>query len=305
MLNDEIYSKIKMNRLLLGDFAVFGYIKIYKGDLLVREYEAYKSVYCGLCRQMGKEYSFLSRFLLSYDCTFYALFLMSLKRSCKGFEKGRCRFNPLKGCGFCKCEDDALSKASAVNIILSYYKILDDIDDGGFFKRVLLKTVKPLLSHWRKKAMKRYPAFDRLAENMLNSQRKAEQNPECGLDMAADPTAEFLASVLEIEGSGKESRIYRQIGYGLGRFIYLADAVDDFNKDSKSGNFNPFNMYEENRLDVMKNNLSQSLAMTFEAYNLLDLVDFKGIIDNVILKGLPAVQSEIIKKFEVEYERPV
>ena len=45
--------------------------------------------------------------------------------------------------------------------------------------------------------------------------------------------------------------------------------------------------------------------LTFEAYNLLDLVDFKGIIDNVILKGLPAVQSEIIKKFEVEYERPV
>ncbi|MCH5304641.1 MAG: hypothetical protein J1E41_07235, partial [Ruminococcus sp.] len=207
--------------------------------------------------------------------------------------------------GFCKCVDDALSKASAVNIILSYYKILDDINDSGFLKRALLKTFKPILSRWRKKAARRYPEFDRLAQKMLESQQKAEENPECGLDMAADPTAKFLASILELEGSGNESRIYRQIGYGLGRFIYLIDAVDDFEKDSKSGNFNPFKMYKENRLDVMKNNLSQSLAMTFEAYNLLELVDFKGIIDNVILKGLPTVQSEIIEKSEVAYERSV
>jgi hypothetical protein len=43
--------------------------------------------------------------------------------------------------------------------------------------------------------------------------------------------------------------------------------------------------------------------MTYDAYNLLDLVDFKGIIDNVILKGLPTVQSELMEKFEVEYEK--
>lgn len=277
---------------------MFGYIKIYKSELLVREYEAYKSVYCGLCKKMGKDYSFLSRLLLSYDCTFYGMFLMSIKRSCKGFEKGRCRFNPLKTCGFCKCEDDALSKAAAVNVILSYYKLIDDINDSGAFKKTALKIIKPLLSRCRKKAKIRYPELDRLADEMLKAQQKAEKNPECGLDMAAHPTAEFLASLLELEGSGEEKRIYRQIGYGLGRFIYLADAVDDFYKDKKLGSFNPFNGYRENRRDVMRNNLSSSLAMTYEAYNLLTLVDFKGIIDNVILKGLPSVQSEVIEKFK-------
>lgn len=282
---------------------MFGYIRVYKNELLVREYEAYKSVYCGLCKKMGKEYSIFSRFLLSYDCTFYAMFLMALKRSCDGFESGRCRFNPLKKCSYCKCGGDALSKAAAVNVILAYYKLLDDINDSGFFKRAALKILKPFLSRWRKKAAKRFPYIDKAAEKMLVSQIKAEKNPECSLDMAAHPTAEFLAYLLECEDNSIESRIYREIGYGLGRFIYLIDAADDYFKDVKKNNFNPFKFYDDNRVEVMKNNLSSSLSMTFDAYNLLDLVDFKGIIDNVILKGLPTVQSEVIKKYEVNNEK--
>lgn len=75
---------------------MFGYLQIQKSELLVRESEAYKAVYCGLCRQMGKDYSVFTRFTLSYDCTFYAMLLMSLNRSCKGFKDGRCTCNPLK-----------------------------------------------------------------------------------------------------------------------------------------------------------------------------------------------------------------
>ncbi len=284
---------------------MFGYIKIYKSELLVREYEAYKSVYCGLCKKMGKDYSFLSRMLLSYDCTFYAMFLMAVNRSCEGFENGRCRFNPLKKCSFCLCKDDALSKAAAVNVTLSYYKLVDDINDSDFFKGIGLRIIKPFLSRWRKKAMRRFPEIDKLADEMLEAQFKAEKNPDCTLDMAAHPTAEFLASLLVSDGVGNDARVYRQIGYGLGRFIYLADAADDYEKDIKTGNFNPFKSYNDNRAEVIKNNLSSALAMTFDAYNLLDLVDFKGIIDNVILKGLPTVQSEILRKFEVNDEKSV
>ncbi|MCH5300898.1 MAG: hypothetical protein J1E56_06215, partial [Ruminococcus sp.] len=114
---------------------MFGYIKIHKEELLVREYEAYKSVYCGLCKRMGKEYSFLSRFILSYDSTFYAMFLMSQNYKCTGFERKRCACNPLKKCTFCKGGEEALSKASALSVILAYYKLVDDINDSGILKQ--------------------------------------------------------------------------------------------------------------------------------------------------------------------------
>ena len=40
---------------------MFGYLQVRKSELLVREWEAYKAVYCGLCKQMGKDYPFLTR----------------------------------------------------------------------------------------------------------------------------------------------------------------------------------------------------------------------------------------------------
>ena len=276
---------------------VFGYIRIQKSELLVREYDAYKAAYCGLCKRLGKDYSFVTRFILSYDCTFYSIFLMSVRRSCSGFKDGRCRFNPLKKCKFCQCTDDADSKAAALSVILAYNKLIDNIGDSSFFKRGLYKLVKPLFSRWRKKAAKRYTELDKIVSEMMMAQAEAESDPECGLDRAADPTATMLARVLELEAETEsERRIYSQIGYGTGRFIYLIDAVDDYPDDVKSGNFNPFKDIQENKFDVMSANLSQAAASVFDAYNLLDTVDFRGIIDNIILRGLPSVQTEILDK---------
>ena len=51
---------------------MFGYVRPYKDELRVREYEQYKAIYCGLCRALGKNYGVLSRLTLSYDCTLFA-----------------------------------------------------------------------------------------------------------------------------------------------------------------------------------------------------------------------------------------
>ena len=202
---------------------MFGYIKVHQDELLVREYEAYKSVYCGLCKKMGKEYSFLSRFILSYDCTFYAIFLMSQKYKCTGFEQKRCTCNPLKKCKFCTGGDEALSKASAFSVISAYYKLLDDIQDSGFVKKTFIRMIKPMFSHWRKKAAKKYPYIDTETKLMLENQFKAEADENCCLDKACEPTALLLANILKAEAQNEaEKQIYSQLGYHIGRWIYFS-----------------------------------------------------------------------------------
>ena len=59
---------------------MFGYVTIYKPELKIKEYEAYKGVYCTLCKEMGKEYGVLSRFLLSYDGAFYVMYKLGLSK---------------------------------------------------------------------------------------------------------------------------------------------------------------------------------------------------------------------------------
>ena len=75
---------------------MFGYVRVDKPELKVKEYEMYKAVYCSLCKSLGKHYGILSRFTLSYDFTFLALLNMSLKDGCNIIEQKRCAFNPLK-----------------------------------------------------------------------------------------------------------------------------------------------------------------------------------------------------------------
>ena len=280
---------------------MFGYVKIAKGDLLVKEYETYKSIYCGLCKEIGKKYSVFARFILSYDCTFYATLLLSLNNSSINFERKCCVCNPFKKCTYCKTDNSELSKAAALNVILSYYKIIDDIQDSGFFKKIFYKMVKPLFSHWRKKASKIYPEMDNTVFTMMKSQSEIEKSQNCILDLASDPTAKMLGEILKFEGkTDKEKRILYQMGYSLGRFIYFIDAVDDYKKDIEKNNFNPFKYIDFEKYETMQRNLSQAIATFYDAYNLLEIKNFKGIIDNVILKGLPTVEEEILKKVKGE-----
>ena len=218
---------------------MFGYLQIQKSELLVRESEAYKAVYCGLCRQMGKDYSVFTRFTLSYDCTFYAMLLMSLNRSCKGFKDGRCTCNPLKKCKFATDSGDAYRKAAAFSMISVYYKIIDDIQDSGFFKKLLCRIIKPFFSHQRKKAADKYPVMDKAVSDMMKMQYDAEHSEKPSVDMSAHPTALMLAAVLSSEAHDEiQKRVLYEFGYHIGRWIYLVDAADDIEKDIKSNGFN-------------------------------------------------------------------
>lgn len=276
---------------------MFGYLQIHKDELKVKEYESYKSVYCGLCKQLGKDYSFLTRLILSYDCTFYAILIMSLKRSCTGFKDGRCRFNPLKKCKFALSMDDSYSRASALSVISAYYKILDDIHDSGFFKGTAYRIVKPFFRHWQKKAAMRFPELDRIVNAMMNSQLEVEQSGNCDIDSAAHPTAVMISEAAALEAENDiQRRVLEEFGYHIGRWVYLIDAADDYEKDKKHNNFNPFVSRGDFDKDYVNSVLSQSLARAYDAYNLLDIIDFKPILDNMLLYGFPNRQNAVLFK---------
>ncbi|MDO4881724.1 MAG: DUF5685 family protein [Oscillospiraceae bacterium] len=286
---------------------MFGYLQIHKDELKVKEYEAYKSVYCGLCKQLGRDYGFLTRLILSYDCTFYAILLMSLKRSCTGFSDGRCKFNPLKKCKFADCKDNAYSKASALSVISAYYKVVDDIDDSGFFKRIALKIAKPFFGRRQKKAARRFPEIENIVSEMMKNQKAAENDELVTIDKAANPTAKMISDLAALEGGNDlQKRVLSEFGYQIGRWVYLIDAADDYEKDKKSGNFNPFIKADINDKDYINSVLSQSLARAYDAYNLLDIIDFKPIIDNMMLYGFPNKQNAVLNnRQEVKNEQSV
>ncbi len=280
---------------------MFGYVTVDKSEMLMKDFETYKAVYCSLCKQLGKDYSFLSRFILSYDCTFYALIALSLKNSCNGFCTGRCKFNPLKKCNYLKSDNDVLSQASALSVITAYYKLIDNIEDGGFFSRIGCYMVLPFFSRWRKKAKRRYPEIDAAVSKMSHDQSVVEQDDSCIVDKAADPTATMLATVMSLLDEQEDNKkIFHTFGYFLGKWIYLCDAANDYDDDFKHHSFNPyiiaFNDDIKSHVDDINASLNNCLSQAMLSYNFMKPKRFERIIENVLLIGLPKKQKSILYK---------
>lgn len=286
---------------------MFGYIKVNQANLSTEEREIYKGIYCSLCKRLGKDYSVFARFILSFDCTFYAMLALDLAEQAPCCHEGRCRFNPLKKCNYIQSETKALSLAAALSVILAYYKLLDNLHDSPWYQKILYRILQPFFARWRKKAMSRYPKIDVSAKKMMEAQWKAEENPDCVLDMAAEPTAVMLSEVcallpehIDLRNGLEKSRterILKAMGYFVGRWIYLIDAADDYEKDSKHHNFNPFILSSINADDLpshMKATLNHALSEALLSYGLLDKGRYDSIIQNVLCISCVNIQNKII-----------
>lgn len=280
---------------------MFGYLRPDKPDMKIREYETYKSAYCGLCRYLGKDYGIISRLTLSYDCTLLAILMMSLKNESIDFVGKRCVVNPLKKCNYCLSNGESYHFAGAVSVIMTYYKFEDAILDSGIFKRFAARFLKLLFRRSHKKAARAYPKIEEITKTMIAEQVKIEKNKNAGIDPAAEPTATAISRLCVLMGGTDDERIILgEFGYYLGRWIYLIDAADDYFDDKKKDSFNPFvNKFEENDkadnleiIDYCNATLNHSASMALAAFNLLDLRLHKPILENIMNLGLASVQRQ-------------
>lgn len=282
---------------------MFGYVKVYKPELKIKDYEVYKAVYCSLCKELGKDYGIIARCFLSYDLTFYALYRKAvLQDKCDNFKNGRCKFNPLKKCNYIVGDDEVLKEAAALTIILSYYKTKDSIDDSKGIKKFLYKLAYPYIRRKYKKAKQNCIELENIISNCMKRQSEIEAEKTVSVDLAADSSAKALSFIFAfgIEDEQKR-RISERFAYCLGRWVYLSDAYDDIPKDLKTGNYNPFILkYNIKNSDFDEEPIIQTLNLSANeaamAFNLLDLKHYKDILENVIYDGLENQQKAIQNK---------
>ena len=287
---------------------MFGYVKPDKPELKIKDYETYKAIYCSLCRTLGKEYGLLARFLLTYDAAFYALLKKSVlqaKPDCA--YNGVCRFNPLKKCNYIDT-DSYLKDAAALTVIMFYYKVLDNINDGKPLKRMAARLVYPYIKIKFNKAVKKYSKYNDIIKASTYEQARVENEKTDSIDIAAHPTAVSLQKIFSVGIEDEtQKRIVERIGYCLGRWVYLMDAFDDLESDIKAGAYNPFAL--KYKLDksfltgdnkAIEDDIIKSIRLTANetglALELLDKNCYKPLIENIIFDGMEAELMKIIKK---------
>ncbi len=278
---------------------MFGYVTAFKPELKIKEYEVYKGIYCTLCKEMSREYGFLSRFLLSYDGTFYVMYKLGLSKDNINVTNSHCSFNPCKKCMKITCESNEYKLASAITVILAYFKLKDNLHDSNIFKRFLLYIIYPYFAFIKNKAKKKYPEIFQCVQKNMQQQFETEKEPEISLDKSAHSTAQILSYLFGINQVGEKKENAEQFGYQLGRVVYFLDAFDDYEKDVKTNSFNPFKN-TENLVDDATRTINMSVVVLTEILKNQDFHDFSTIIENVIYDGLNYQLDRITKKYRGE-----
>lgn len=273
---------------------MFGYVKPVTSELLVREYEFYKATYCGVCRAMKRHTGAFSNVSLSYDSVLLALLRMLLveKDDIRAI-KHRCAAHPIKSRGML-AENSALEYTARAFALFTYYKLKDDEADGGLGRRTMVALAKPISSAAKRKAGIR--ELSDIMKEKLAAISECERDRCESVDIPAAIFGELLGEVFAYGISGSDRTVYYTFGYHLGKFIYAADAAEDYEEDIKRGSYNPYALtwgeggLTEQMRDAIKCALLLECRKIEGAMNLLPFGNrqtIENIVNNIVYLGLP------------------
>ena len=272
---------------------MFGYVKPVHSELLVKEHEFYKATYCGICRAMKKHTGFFSNAALTYDSVFLALVrMLFVSDSDIGVERRRCVAHPMRKKGMLR-ENDAIVYTAKAFAILTYYKTLDDIKDEKLLKKALVSGARPIFKRGTKKASLDY--IEGICAEKLSAISEMEERGEASVDNPSSLFGELLGEIFAFGFSGNDRLVLYTAGYHLGRFIYAADAAEDYEDDRRSGKYNPYVIAYGGAPLTQENKNTIKCALVLECRKIEGAVNLfpfgerrviENIIKNIIYLGL-------------------
>lgn len=277
---------------------MFGYILPRRDKLSQEQQDRYRAAYCGLCRSLKEEYGFRARFLVNYDMTF--LYFLLQNGAPQQATKCFCPAHP-----FCKkaClpNDAVMTYAADMSVLLSYWKLCDAELDGRFFQKLGAKLLKRLYKKVYQKAADRLPQANAVFSEQLSALQALEQAQCASIDRTADAFAKMLSGCVCYLTQKENRRAFEQLLYHIGRFLYLADALEDLPKDLQADRYNPLRYrYELSENSLRPEDKAQlvqtvdaSIDMAATAFELLPKSADAELLENVIYYGLPTVLKAV------------
>jgi hypothetical protein len=170
-----------------------------------------------------------------------------------------------------------------MNLLLAYWKYRDTERDR---ERGIQKQLASRLNSAYDEICKAYPEQAAGVEKALEQIWAMEDGQEPDVDRLCALSGDMLGSVF----APKEdvfAPVLREIGKGLGKFVYLMDAYEDYEKDIKKGRFNPLDAlqgpgYEE----LIRDSLTGMLSEACQAMDLLPLSQDIELLHNVVYEGV-------------------
>ncbi len=260
---------------------MFGFVTANLKELTKEELRRYNAVYCGICRAIRENSCQTARLSLSYDMTFLALLLMSLYEPAENGGSRACKLHPIHPRPW---TDNAFIRYSAdMNILLAYFNCMDNWnDDRSLSGKAMAATLGKYCPPLQERYPRQYQAIERCLAELSRLEKENCPNPDLPAGVFGQLMAELLVVTEDIW-----SEHLRQLGSALGRFIYLADAAADYDKDLKKHSYNPFCAMGTGRnWPRWEEYLVLEMGRCTHYFEMLPLVQDKSILDNILYSGV-------------------
>lgn len=285
---------------------MWGYIKVDKMNLLVKDYDTYQKAYCSLCHILGKKYGAIARMMLNYDMTFLLLCLDSLEQE-KDVRDIRCPLNPLRRKKVCFSQR-ALEYSAFINYYLVLLKLKDDIADDESKKKVLLYHILKRSKTYqceKERYEKKLEQYERFLDEFTNL-----EYGKVDFDKITNTFGDYFAGIFmtyfeyfQIGNPTDLENIY-SFSFNLGKWIYLMDAYDDYNRDVKQQKYNcllgMMNADDTiDKVDIHKKIRAINGMLIFNIKEAMEKIDFKkhrAIIENIVGNGFFFTYRKILQK---------
>lgn len=250
----------------------------------MREYTVYRSFYCGLCQNLKCRYGRMAQMMLNYDLTFLALLLTGVYEPDTDVEEHRCVVHPVSRHKM--ADNEAVNYAADMCVLLSYQKLWDDWKDEH---RQTRRAAASLLRGAYERVAMKYPRQAQAVEENIQLLREAEHQGRRDVDYVAGLTGHFLKEIFVWKEDIWQEDL-RQMGFFMGKFIYLMDAVDDLKKDKKNGSYNVFSEYgdiwEPENETMIRDMLRDMMTAAAQAFERLPVLENAEIIRNILYSGV-------------------
>ena len=292
---------------------MFGYITINKSELSETEYEKFHGYYCGLCRVLKRKYDRRGQAILNYDMAFLVILLTSLYECDTRQETVRCM--PNGGRRHEVLVNEMTEYAADMNLALAYHKCKDSWeDDHSRSQRILARLLKSRYEEIGERYPRQCRAMERELDGLSRLERSrgrrgredescclqecwkqraekqlltAPKDGDADIDSAANCFGRLTAEIFVLREDEWRDILW-EMGFSLGKFIYLIDAYDDLERDRKKGSFNPLLPIAERGdfEEFCRQMLVMTMADCSKKFEMLPLLEEVGILRNVIYSGV-------------------
>ena len=244
---------------------MFGYVVMNKPEIKFKNFDLYRSFYCGLCRELKDRYGISGQISLTYDMTFVVILLSALYEPPTRKGTTRCIIHPVRKQPFRR--NAVTGYAADMNVLLTYHKCRDDWEDE---KKAMALGYSKVLQGKVRKLDKKYPEKSRRIQELLKELSEMEKAGEHDIDKM----------------SGCFGRIMEEI------FAWKQDVWENslrrMEEDIKNKNYNPFS--EQYIMEGFEEQVRQILIMmmsqTCREFEKLPIIKYTDILRNILYSGV-------------------